>query len=116
MNRKQKRRLRRHGNRERYLLNRRNWCPVGPPVVMEEPTEEHIKSLLMDWLGPRVVLDEVQKEVSKQMGQRMETDLYAFMAKLAGPIEDTPTADLWTHLIHSVVTKSPAMPFKIAPA
>lgn len=83
---------------------------------MEEPTEEHVKSLLMEWLGPRAVLDEVQKEVSTQMGNRMEHDLYSFMAKLAGPLMEAPKDDIWTHLIHAVVTKSPAMPFKIAPA
>lgn len=83
---------------------------------MEEPTEAHVKSLLMDWLGPRAILEHVEKEVSTQMGRRIETDLYAFMAKLAGPIDQTPADDIWTHLIHSVITKSPSQLLKIATA
>ena len=51
--RKQKQRAQRQANRERYLINRRHWCSVGPPVVMEEPTEAHVKGLLMEWLTGR---------------------------------------------------------------
>jgi hypothetical protein len=118
MNRKQKRRLRKHANRERYLVNRRRWCPVGPPVVLDEPTEEHVKGLLMLWLGPRAVLDEVAKEVSKVQADSMESQLYDFMAKLAGPIEieALPKDELWRHLLHGALTNNPAIPFKIAPA
>lgn len=116
MNRKQKRRLRKHGNKENYLRNRRHWCPVGPPVVMDDPTEAHAKSLLMEWLGPRVVLDEVAKEMANHQAKNMETQLYDFMAKLAGPIADAPYEAVWRHLVHGAVVNNPAMPLRVADA
>ena len=55
MNRKQKRLARQRArarNRKRYLFNRIRWCRTGGPLaVMEEPTEEHVKALLMKWLS-----------------------------------------------------------------
>jgi hypothetical protein len=116
MNRKQKRRLRKHGNKENYLRNRRHWCPVGPPVVMDDPTEAHAKSLLMEWLGPRVVLDEVAKEMASHQAKSMETQLYDFMAKIAGPVADVSHGELWRHLIHGALTGNPAPPLRIDPA
>jgi len=68
MNRKQRRlerKLRQTRNWENYLLNRRHWCLRGGPlVVMDEPTEEHAKALLMSWLSPRSILTDISKEVS----------------------------------------------------
>lgn len=76
MNRKQKRlerRLRKTKNWENYLHNRRHWCLKGGPlVVMDEPTEEHVKALLMSWLAPRRVLDDVANEMSAQMTKRID--------------------------------------------
>jgi len=47
------RKLRQTRNRKNHLVNRRHWCLRGGPlVVMDEPTEEHIKALLMLWLEP----------------------------------------------------------------
>lgn len=54
---------RRAQNRENYLRNRRRWCHVGPPIVMDDPTEEHAKALLMDWLSPREIVQQVNKAV-----------------------------------------------------
>lgn len=114
MNRKQKRRLWRHGNRERYLLNRRHWCPVGPPVVMDDPTEAHVKSLLMEWIGPRVILDEVAKEMTSHQAKSMEAHLYSFMATLGeGAV---PTLDLWRHLVHGTVVNNFTNHLRVADA
>jgi hypothetical protein len=83
---------------------------------MDDPTEAHAKSLLMDWLGPRAVLDEVSKEMASHQAKSMETQLYDFMAKLAGPIGELPRDDLWRHLIHGALTGNPAPQLRIDPA
>lgn len=72
MNRKERRRLRRYGNRENYLRNRRHWAKAGPPVVMDDPTPEHVQALLTEWLIPKQVVEEVLVGVEKEMVKQME--------------------------------------------
>jgi hypothetical protein len=112
MNRKQKRRLRKCRNRENYLRNRRHWSVVGPPVVMDEPTEDHVKALLMEWLGPRTILKDVE---ARLLTPRLEMLIHDYMVTLAGSL-DTPRREVWSQLIHGVLASSPALPFKIDPA
>lgn len=85
---------------------------------MDEPTEAHVKSLLMEWIGPRVILDEVAKEMSNQQAKSMEAQLYGFLSKLAGdvPIADIPAQDLWRHFIHGAIVNNPTSHLRVADA
>lgn len=85
---------------------------------MEEPTEAHVKSLLMDWIGPRVILDEVAKGMAQHQAKSMEAQLYGFLSKLAGDvrISDIPAQDLWQHLIHGAVVNNPTSHLRVADA
>lgn len=110
MNRKERRRLRRYGNRQNYLRNRRRWCPVGPPVVMDDPTEEHVKALLMEWIGPRIVLEEVTKELAQRETQTLESKFYQLLSSLGGgeiTVADMPVSDLWRHLVYGATVRPP---------
>lgn len=116
MNRKDRRRLRRHNNQERYRINRRHWAKVGPPVVMEDPTEAHVKSLLMEWLGPRAVLEEVTKELATRQSNSLEASMWDFLGKLAGrpSIAEMPKVELWQHLVHAAQASGVRLPFAAA--
>ena len=81
MNRKQLRRERRINNRagrlrhrERIERNRRIWCnELGEPtLVMDDPSEEHVKALLMRWLAPRSMMTDINAEVHSKMKERVQ--------------------------------------------
>ena len=73
MNRRQQRRERRVKNRENYFHNRRHWCLRGDPlVVMDDPTEEHVKALMMEWLSPRKLFEDVNNELAVQMRSQLD--------------------------------------------
>lgn len=98
MSRRHQRRERRVKNKENYYRNRRNWCLRGGPlIVMEEPTEDHVKALLMEWIAPRKILAAVEQELSRPQTARLEMLLdnaqYVFdPAAMAVP-------DLWRRLV-----------------
>jgi hypothetical protein len=106
MNRKDRRRLRRHNNQERYRIIRRHWAKVGPPVVMEDPSEAHVKDLLMEWLVPRAVLDEVTKELASRQTKSLEASMWGFLNNLAvqPSIAAMPKVELWQHLVQASQT------------
>jgi hypothetical protein len=66
MNRKEQRKLRKLRGavaRENYQRNKREWSSrFGPRVVMEEPTEAHVKDLLMKWVAVNNLRDKIQEE------------------------------------------------------
>lgn len=115
------RRERRVKNKENYFRNRRNWCLNGGPlIVMDEPTEDHVKALLMSWISPRKILAEVEKELNRPQRLHlanvlMESDQYVFdPAVMAFP--DL----LWRRLVslatQPVMTEAPRVLPVIAPA
>lgn len=74
MNRKQQRRERKMKNRENYFINRRNWCLRGGPlVVMDDPTEEHVKALLMVWIAPQKMLVDLTTEINNKVQERVDS-------------------------------------------
>lgn len=117
MNRKQKRWARRHKsqqNRENYLRNRRHWAPLGPPVVSEEPTEAHAKALCMEWLVPRQVLYEVEKELSQRYVQKLDDKILEVL--VGKDVTGTSAADLWCHVMRGLTVKPPSALAHIVPA
>ncbi len=66
MNRKERRKLRKMRGevaRENYQRNKREWSSrFGPKVVMDEPTEAHIKDLLMKWVAVNNLRKHIQEE------------------------------------------------------
>ena len=80
MNRKQQRRERKIKNKENYLRNRRNWCLNGGPlVVMDDPSEEHVKALLLGWISLRKVLEQVSKDLSLMQRGRVDKSVLEAM-------------------------------------
>lgn len=117
MNRRQKRWARRHKsqqNRENYLRNRRHWAPLGPPVVMEEPTEAHTKALLMEWLVPRQVLYEVEKELGQRYVQKLDDVLLKTLTGM--DIASADMATTFVKVMHGLQIKPPSMLGHIIPA
>lgn len=49
---REQQKARRAANREGHLMNRKHWQPCGPVVIEDEPTEDHVKALLMEWVTP----------------------------------------------------------------
>ena len=99
VNRKQKCSFRRRINHQNYLANRSHWCSVGPPIVMELPTEAHVKDLLMEWLVPKVIKEDAIKEILGEANTRGLIDqFYNFMENLAGRPDilshNNPSSDL----------------------
>ena len=58
------------------MSERRHWCQNGKPlVVMDEPTEEHIKALMMTWVrrDPKhVMLSELTPDKRDAIGQALD--------------------------------------------
>ena len=50
------RRLRQEANQEGHVRRRCHWAAMGSKVIMEDPTEEHVKALLMEWVKPKPFL------------------------------------------------------------
>jgi hypothetical protein len=111
MNRKQRRRWRKHRNKEGHLRNRKHWAPLGPPVVMDDPTPEHVKALLMEWLAPRGVLYEVEKELGQRYVQKLDDKILEVL--VGKDVTGTSAADLWCHLMQGITVKA-TMPPRIA--
>lgn len=116
MNRKQKRWLRKHRNRENYLRNRRHWSPVGPVIVMDDPTDEHVKALLMEWISPREILKQVEQELAQHQNAKLQNNAWDFLAQLAGSadLQALPAPDLWRHVLRGALVDTPRLPTKIA--
>ena len=116
MNRKQKRWARRHKsqqNRENYLRNRRRWAPLGPPVVMDDPTEAHAKALCMEWLAPRQVLYEVEKELGKRYVQKLDDTILETLKGM--DFSGVDLANTWIKVMHGLQVKAPSMMAHIVP-
>lgn len=117
------RRLRQQRNRENYLNNRRNWrMDGGPLVVMDDPTEEHAKSLLLDWIRPTKVAAEAEEAVSladlhTRRRDKILCDVLREVFKV--PKEIRPDTEVWSRLLH-MATAGPVPvsipPFKVASA
>jgi len=86
MNRKQQRRERKLKNRDNYFRNRRNWVmDGGPVVVMDDPTEEHVKALLMVWLAPRRIMADVADTLTTRQQQRMDSAILKALSPVFDP-------------------------------
>ena len=99
MNRRHRRRWRKKLNRDNYLRNRRHWAPLGPPVIMDDPTPEHVKALLMEWLGPRTVLYEVENELGRKFTKKLDDKILEVL--VGKDVTGTSAADLWCHLMQA---------------
>lgn len=113
-NRKQRRWERKHRNREGYLKNRRHWAPLGPPVVMDDPTEAHAKALLVEWLGPRTVLYEVEKELGKNYTQKLDDKILEVLK--GTDFTGASVADLWCRVMHGLTIMPRGSLAQIIPA
>ena len=68
------------------MSERRHWCQNGKPlVVMDEPTEEHIKALMMTWVrrDPKhVMLSELTPDKRDAIGHRVGSPIASDMVML----------------------------------
>lgn len=94
MNRTERRKLRKLRNdeaRENYRRNKREWSSrFGPRVVMEEPSEAHVKDLLMKCVAVNNLRDKIQDETKFHPVRPSFTQIMKMLLGREGMLDLTP--------------------------
>ena len=107
-------------NRAYTIRNLGHWCNGGghPLVVMDDPTEDHVKALLLVWLTPRAILDQTAQTLKEQYDSMAEQVLLKMLTRAAqhtGLPADL-TSRIWgfmNTLAEAPVLQPPIAPIKV---
>lgn len=111
MNRKERRRLRKMRSetaRENYLKNKRDWLyRYGPVAVMDQPTEAHVKALLMQWVAVNNLVAQINQEC--KFRPKKPTHMQLMKMLLGNEAVDMleppgPLRDAWKEIMAQIVT------------
>ena len=107
-------------NRAYTIRNLGHWCNGGgaPLAIMDDPTEDHVKALLLVWLTPRAILDQAAlalKEQYDSMADQVLLKVLTNAARRTG-LPDDLTSRIWgfmNTLAEAPILKPPVDPIKV---